>query len=145
MPLFKSVDEALAAFDPWPWKYFHPERDRRMACQGTGELFIAPEFFDRMERLREEFGRAIIVNSWYRSPEYNALVSKTGLIGPHTKAAVDVSVYGSLALELANIAYRVGFTGFGWKQHGPHRGRFLHLDALENDISGPRRWAWSYP
>ncbi len=145
MPHFKSVAEALAAFDPWPWTYFHPRRDKRIACQGTGELLVVPEFFSLMDRLRKEFGRPIIVNSWYRSAEYNALISKTGPAGPHTKAAVDIAIYGALALELANIAFRLGFTGFGWKQHGPHRARFLHLDTLGDRISGPRPWIWTYP
>lgn len=116
-----------------------------MACKGTGRIIIVPDFLTLMDELREEFGRPIRINSWYRSPEYNAEVSATGLSGPHTTGrAVDVRIYGGLAMELATIAYELGMTGFGWKQTGPYAGRFLHLDNLENSPSSPRAWTWTY-
>lgn len=142
---FNSVAEAVESFRPWPWKYFHPERDGNMACRGTGRIVIIPRFMHLMDQLRERFGRPIGINSWYRSPEHNAAVSSTGVDGPHTTGeAVDIPIYGALALELANIAFRLEFTGFGWKQHGPHRARFLHLDTLSDRVSSPRPWIWSY-
>ena len=146
MQAFTSVAEALKSFDPWPWKYFHPERDRSMACRGTGRLIIVPRFMHLMDELRERFGRPIRINSWYRTPEYNAKVSSTGSTGPHTTGeAVDIAVYGGHADEMVVIAHKLGFTGFGWKQHGPHQRRFLHLDALGDGTPGPRPWVWTYP
>ncbi|WKD48938.1 hypothetical protein [Microbulbifer spongiae] len=62
-----------------------------------------------------------------------------------TGQAVDVSVTGGRAYELLGIPTEEGFTGIGVKQHGPHKGRFLHLDDLE-PIPGKRTrpTVWSY-
>ena len=146
MHSFNSVAEAIESFRPWPWKYFHPDRDRKMACRGTGRIVIVPRFMHLMDQLRERFGRPIQINSWYRSPEHNAAVSKkTGVDGPHTTGeAVDISIYGDLALRLAAIAYELGFAGFGWKQTGVRSGRFLHLDCLDPSARHPRPWVWTY-
>ena len=99
-------------------------------------------FMDRLEALRMEFGRPINVSSGYRSPEYNAKVSTTGLTGPHTTGrAVDILISGEDAIALIAMAIRLGFTGFGVSQHGPHRGRFVHL----HDLAAPGgRKLWSY-
>ena len=41
----------------------------------------------------------------------------------------------------------VGMTGIGRRQHGAHKGRFIHLDNLETDLKVPRvrPWEWTYP
>lgn len=48
------------------------------------------------------------------------------------------------AHEVVRIAYELGITGIGWKQHGASR--FVHLDDLhEADGHVPRPTIWSYP
>lgn len=144
--IYASVELALAAHPDWPWRYFHPVRDKRMACECCGRVAVIPAFMDRMDRLREVYGHPIVVASWYRCPRHNAKVSKTGLNGPHTTGrAVDVPVYGKRALKLFSVAEKLGFFGVGAKQHGVHAKRFLHVDDLEDhDTTGPRPWLWTY-
>ena len=47
-------------------------------------------------------------------------------------------------LDLVEFARGYGMTGIGIKQSGPHASRFLHMDDLEDGVSGPRPWIWSY-
>jgi hypothetical protein len=39
-------------------------------------------------------------------------------------------------------ALNAGFTGIGVKQKG--KGRFIHLDDIEDSGDRPRPWVWSY-
>lgn len=137
-PDYLIDDDALAE---WRWPNFTPAE---MACKGSGRLLIVPEFMDRLQRLRDVYGRRMPVTSGYRSPEYNSAVSRTGRDGPHTHGrAVDVAVSGGDALALVELALAYGMTGIGIAQHGPHAGRFIHLDDL-GPPAAPRPMIWSY-
>jgi zinc D-Ala-D-Ala carboxypeptidase len=97
-------------------------------------------FLDRLQEIREEFGKPMRVNSGYRCPVHDAAL---GGKGPHqTGRAVDIGISGSDALDLVELARGYGMTGIGIKQSGASR--FLHMDDLEDGVSGPRPWLWSY-
>ena len=120
-------------------RYFtYREFDQR-GLEGSGEQHMDREFIANLDALRHKCGFPFILTSAYRSPEYNARVSHTGLTGPHTTGkAVDISV----SRENARIVLREAlnmecFTGIGINQKGD--ARFLHLDSIE----GPNR-IWSY-
>lgn len=117
----------------WRWPDFSPFELRQ---RQTGVVVIDPAFLDKLQELRDAYGKPMPVTSYYRSPEYNAVVSSTGRTGPHTTGrAVDIAVRGYEAAVLTGLAVDLGFTGFGWQQKGA--GRFLHLDTLE-----PRSWSY---
>ena len=84
------------------------------------------------------------INSAYRCPKHNAVVSATGESGPHTKSSYDVAVSGVSALKLITIAHDEGFSGIGVSQKGKHTDRFIHIDDLLNEVGQPRPWIWSY-
>lgn len=127
---------------PWPWENFpHAELSR----VSTGGVRMVPAFLDRLQTLRLSFQHPIILTSAYRSPEYNLRVASTGANGPHTTGrAVDILIQGADALDLIGRAWVNGFTGIGLKQHGPHNGRFVHLDDLPAGPDRPRPWIWTY-
>lgn len=112
---------------------------------GCGRMEIPFAEVDRLQRLRDVLGFGLIITSGYRCPEHNAKVSSTGRNGPHTKAAFDIALYGTRAVQAIAEGRKLGFTGFGAKQHGPHPGRYIHLDALPNEQGQPRPWFWTYP
>jgi uncharacterized protein YcbK (DUF882 family) len=117
----------------WRWPDFTPYELRQ---RQTGVVVIDPAFMDQLQELRDAYGKPMLVTSYYRSPEYNDVVSSTGRTGPHTTGrAVDIAVSGIHTAALTFHAYQLGFTGFGWQQKGA--GRFLHLDTLE-----PRSWSY---
>ena len=115
-----------------------------LACKHCGWMHIPMVSIERLQRVRDKFGRPIIINSAYRCPTHNIAVSNTGSMGPHTKSAFDIRVYGAHALELIQIALSEGFTGIGVKQTGPQESRFIHLDDLPDRPGQPRPWIWGY-
>ena len=106
-------------------------------------MLPAPDFMDKLERLRVQFDKPMPINSAARCSKWNALVSQTGDDGPHTTGrAVDIGVRGADALLLIVLAARSGFTGVGVQQKNGKR--FVHLDDLPNSASQPRPHIWTY-
>lgn len=122
------------------WPHF---TEAEMRCKGSGRSAMDPAFMDRLEALRQAFGRPMSITSGYRAPDYNAKVSASGPDGPHTTGrAVDVAVSGADALALVGLAIAQGFTGVGVCQKGGSR--FIHLDDLPPGGRHPRPAIWSY-
>ena len=136
------MDEAVMRDWARRWPNFTPDE---MRCRGTGKLDMNPAFMDRLQGLRNAFGAPLVITSGYRDPVYNSTVSKTGLMGPHTTGrAVDIAIYGEAAVRLLRQALNLGFTGFGFLQHGPTARRFIHLDDIPPGGHHPRPWPWTY-
>jgi zinc D-Ala-D-Ala carboxypeptidase len=102
------------------------------------------EFMDRVDRLREHFGKPLKVTSGYRCAKHNSNVSSTGASGPHVSGkAVDFGVSRGDAHALLEIAMSMSFSGIGIAQKGS--GRFIHLDDLTaTETNNMRPWLWSY-
>lgn len=122
------------------WVHFTEEE---LTCHcGCGRQEMDNEFMEKLVGMRLAMDRPFIVTSAYRCPDYNARISRTGTAGPHTTGrAVDIAMSGQSAYNLVELAYKMGITGIGLKQTGPHQGRFVHLDDLEG---GTRPWVWTY-
>ena len=89
---------------------------------------MRPEFMERLQRLRLEFGKPMRITSGYRCPSHPIEAKKTAP-GPHsTGLACDVGVQGADAHQLLGLALAQGFKGIGVQQKG--EGRFLHLDLM---------------
>lgn len=128
------------------YKYFTPEELKckcgKSYCISTGHE-MDDNFMQRLENLREEYAKPIILSSAYRCPFYNNLVSNTGEKGPHTFGkAVDIVIEGREAYYILELAIDFAFTGIGIKQHG--NGRFIHLDTCTPQEIMTRPWLWSY-
>ena len=111
----------------------------------SGMRFMDKDFLIRLDELRNACGFPFVIASGYRSPEYNASVSTTGLTGPHTTGkAADIYVYGENTHKFLEEAFAMKcFTGVGVSQKGIRR--FIHLDTLSKmETHGKRKWAWSY-
>ena len=125
-----------------PWAHFSIEE---LTCHcGCGQMKMNHDFMEAIAGMRDEVDWPFIVSSAYRCPEYNARISKsgTGLNGPHTHGrAMDVVLFGHRAHKFGDLAYQWGMTGFGYKQHGEHSQRFIHIDDMEHEL---RPNVWSY-
>lgn len=122
------------------------EAELRCRCGFCDHAGMDATFMGKVERIRVRYAKPLKVNSAHRCPRHNANVSSTGADGPHTtRHAIDFGVSGADAKRLAAIAEEEGMTGIGYKQHGPHAKRFVHLDDLPNALGQPRPWVWSYP
>lgn len=120
--------------------FSNKELECRCGCGALPSL----SFMMRVQKLRNEFGRQMLVSSAKRCPDHNDRVSSTGRDGPHTKDAIDILIYGEWAYDLLALAIKHGFKGVGVQQKGPYAARFIHLDDLDNEPGQPRPRIWSY-
>ena len=123
------------------WIYF---TEQELACKGTDECDMHPEFMEKLIAVREDYNEPMIITSGYRHLAYNDTIGGAKN-SPHLYGrAVDVKVVGGDALELIGAALRHGMTGIGVKQRGDHDRSFIHLDDMPQSDTHPRPWIWSY-
>lgn len=119
------------------WSKYPNFTEAEFRCKETGEINMDEDFIARLQTLRTEFGKPMVITSGYRSPRHS-IERRKDEPGPHsTGKACDVALGGSAAYELISIALRLGFTGIGVSQKAGGA-RFIHLDLM------PRTAFWSY-
>jgi zinc D-Ala-D-Ala carboxypeptidase len=120
-------------------KYFTPEELRCSCCDQDG---MNEAFMEKVSELREQLGFPFIVTSAYRCVKH-PIEARKNSPGAHTTGrAIDIGVSGLDAYVVLRAALNAGFTGIGVKQKG--KGRFIHLDDIEDSGDRPRPWVWSY-
>ena len=111
-------------------------------CSHTGRNKMHPDFMRRLQNIRTDFGKAMVVTSGYRSPKH-PIEARKSEPGAHASGrAADIAVYGGDAYRVIELALKHGMTGIGVQQKGDKR--FIHLDDLEHADNRPRPWVWSY-
>lgn len=122
---FRSIAQARRALiSEWRWRHFKIEE---LACKCgqrfcDGSYWHATTVLDRLERLRSDIGKPLIVTSGHRCPQWNAFIGGA----PHSQhktLAVDLAVRGHDRQALLQAARAAGFAGFGLGRS------FLHLDC----------------
>lgn len=98
------------------------------------------EFMEKLQQLRNEYGKPIYITSGYRHPSHPIEAAKDKPGVHSTGCAVDIAANGWEAYKIVKLAYKYGFTGVGVNQTGDS-GRFVHLDTLDDF---PRPNLWSY-
>lgn len=129
------------ALEPKDWIYFTEEE---MRCKGTGECNMDEEFMRKLIRLREDYGKPMIVSSGYRDISYNTVIGGARNSAHIYGKAVDILCHSNNAFTLTRLAMMHGFTGIGVSQRGPVEKRFIHIDTMENSGETPRPTIWSY-
>jgi uncharacterized protein YcbK (DUF882 family) len=116
-------------------------KDSELRCKcGCGEVYFSDETRKKLNKVREDYGKPIIISSGYRCTSYNIQIGATQTHS--TGQAVDIAISRGDAFKLIGLALKHGFTGLGVKQHG--HGRFLHLDDLDSNNKRVRPTVWSY-
>jgi zinc D-Ala-D-Ala carboxypeptidase len=120
------------------WSQYPSFSLQEMQCKHTGKCEMKHEFMLRLQQIRNDYGKPMRVTSGFRDVTHPIEAAKAAG-GPHiTGMAVDIAVGpGEDAYDLADFAFRHGFTGIGISQRAG-RPRFVHLDTL------PRKAIWSY-
>lgn len=123
-------------------KYFKYEEFDSPDVQGSGQL-ISKDLLDKLDKVREDFGKPIIVTSGYRTIRHNAKVGgknpdKNGYGGSshlHGLAA-DISCKNSSdRFKLVQILLKVGFKRIGIGSS------FIHIDI---DTDKAQNLIWTY-
>lgn len=120
------------------WSKYPSFTKKEFDCRESGENKMNSVFMDKLQELRNLYGKPIIITSGYRSQKHSIEAAK-GAPGPHTTGlACDISVgAGQDVYELLDLAFTLRFTGIGVSQRNA-RPRFVHLDLC------PRKAVWSY-
>jgi zinc D-Ala-D-Ala carboxypeptidase len=107
-------------------------------CKETSENEMKPDFLEKIQQLREIYGKPMVITSGYRSPRHS-IEARKAQPWPHSSGrACDIRVGpGHDAYDLVRIAFKLGFTGIGISQKNG-LARFVHLDMV------PRKAIWSY-
>jgi uncharacterized protein YcbK (DUF882 family) len=121
------------------WDDYPNFEESEFKCSHCGTVDMQPEFLEKLQALRSEYGVPMKITSGYRCPKHPVEAVKAAP-GAHTKGcAADIAVQGTDAYKLLRLALAAGFTGVGVQQRGNKR--FIHLDTLNDP---PRPNVWSY-
>lgn len=102
-------------------KYF---TEKELACKCCGVDKTTPEFKEKLDELRELYGKPLIVNSAYRCPKHNAEVGGVKNSQHLLGIAADIK---DVSKDFRDLAYSLGWTLIEYK-------RFTHIDRRENQI-----------
>jgi len=116
--------------DKWVWDDFTPgEIASRTVVNGRrgpkGPLLINYRAMNMLQEMRTLLDRPFIVNSAYRSPEYNAFVGGAPRSKHMEGIAFDISMHNHNVGAFVEAAKRVGFKGIGYYN------TFTHIDARD--------------
>lgn len=120
--------------EQWRWPNFSPQE---LACKGTGRLSIDFEALDKLQALRTQLGRPLIITSAYRSPEHNENVGGARNSFHMLGKAFDVRMENHDPVLFVAAARSIGFTGIGLYP----RSGFIHID--NRDV--PYSWGDPFP
>ena len=104
-----------------------------LACPCCGEFNQNPQFallMRKLETVKNRLSYSLDLTSAYRCA-LHPIESSKSKPGPHSIAAVHISVNRSKAFELVMEALRIGINGIGINQCGPLAQRYIHLDLRE--------------
>jgi len=121
-------------------KYF---KANEFLCSATTSEDMDGEFINKLNALREAYGKPMTISSGFRHPTMHPIEAAKKSPGAHsTGQACDVLIEREDAFKLLSLAFIAGFTGIGINQKGEVR--FLHLDTIKTSPARPRPTVWSY-
>ena len=99
----------------------------------TKEVKVDEKLVDKLQKLRSEVGKPLIINSAYRTPEHNKSVGGVDNSQHLKGTAVDVGLHNLPynADDMEKLAEDIGFNGIG------KYNTFIHLDVRSNEQA---RW-----
>ena len=91
---------------------------------GCKDEIINFDFIERLQKLRSDYGKPMVVNSWYRCKPYNAKIGGSKNSQHCRGIAVDIAVDNAVdRMRLVRLACKHGFSGVGIYAS------FVHIDA----------------
>lgn len=98
------------------------------ACKdGSDVILIAPELVTILQAIRSHFGKAVVINSAYRTPTYNTKVGGATYSQHQYGTAADITVSGITPKQVAEFAEKLLYNRGGI---GIYSG-FTHIDVRE--------------
>lgn len=102
---------------------------KEFACHdGSDKILVDSELVEKLQIIREHFGKPVIINSAYRTPTYNLKVGGVGGSQHTLGKAADIVVREIPVDVVKMFAEEIGFRGIG------RYATFVHVDT-RNDKS----------
>ena len=121
------------------WSKYPNFTAAEFSCSHCGANEINESLLNKLQLLRNKYGKPMKITSGYRCPKH-PIEAKKAASGAHsTGLACDIGVSGSEAHQVLLLAMELGFTGIGVQQKGT--GRFIHVDLT---VGQNRPTVWSY-
>ena len=97
---------------------------KEFACHdGSAKVLIDAELLGKLQIIREHFNSPVVVNSGYRTVDYNRTVGGVNGSQHVLGKACDIVVKGKTPAEVAKYAKDIGFRGVGIYSD------FVHVDT----------------
>jgi len=97
---------------------------KEFACKdGSDTILIDTQLAYYLQKIRDHFGKAVRINSGYRTPSYNAQVGGASESQHVLGTAADILVEGYTPKEVAAYADQIGVNGIGIYK------TFTHIDV----------------
>lgn len=118
---------------------------REFACKdGSEKILIDSRLVELLQKIRDKFGVAVIINSAYRTPSHNAKVGGAKNSYHVQGMAADIVIKGISPKRVAQYAEAIGAGGVGWYEAQG----FTHVDTRSTkyfwkDKSGNSRKTFS--
>jgi uncharacterized protein YcbK (DUF882 family) len=105
------------------WEDYPNFSKEEFDCKHTGENNMQPEFMEKLQAIRTEFGKGMTITSGFRSLKHPIEAKKLHSNGEHTtgNCADVLCVTGSDRFKLIQLALKHGITRIGVAKN------FLHL------------------
>lgn len=101
---------------------------KEFACKdGSDVIFISPELVDILQKIRNHFGKAVYINSAYRTPTYNKKVGGAKYSQHLYGYACDIRVTGVSPEKVAEYAETILTNRGGIGIYN----NFTHIDVRE--------------
>lgn len=119
------------------YKYFN-EIDFKSCNPSCSINDMNPLLLTKLDLLREMLGKPIILNSAYRTVEYEKTKNRSGSSAHTSGMAVDIRcTSANYRFDVVNFAIAVGFNRIGIAD------TFVHLD-ISNDDKHAKNVIWTY-
>ena len=80
-------------------------RVKEFACKdGSDPVFISPELVELLQKIRDHFGKAVVINSGFRTAKYNKSVGGAAYSQHLYGMAADITVKGVKPADVAAYA-----------------------------------------
>lgn len=120
-------------------KHFN-SKEFECKCGKCDEQLISDILLEKLEKVREEYGKPIKINSGYRCPDHNKAIGGKPGSSHMTGLAVDISP-ALLTLDDLDLLYEICYNVFDNIGDGRNK-KFIHVDVREPKSTGKRLWIY---
>ena len=119
---------------------FFSANEFECSCMKCDEQKIDEKLIEKLDEVREKYGKAVRVNSGYRCPAHNKAIGGKENSSHMSGLAADIAPVLLTLDELDNL-YEICYNVFDNIGDGRLK-RFIHVDTREKKPTGKRLWTY---